>query len=101
MLFLIILVTNFVFINMFYINNVSFNVDNVKAINGTFSLTIMADEISNYRQELFISVSVTPGNPKSLDYILQNYLTLVLISFCVSIFCKNTQFHKFIPFEFF
>ena len=41
-LFLIIFVGNFAFIN-----NVSFNVGKVKTINGTFSVTIMAEEISN------------------------------------------------------
>ena len=44
---------------------------------------------SNYRQEVFISISVTPENTKSLDYILWNYLILTLISFCASIFCKD------------
>ena len=29
---------NFVFVNIFYLNNVSFGVDNVKTINGTFSM---------------------------------------------------------------
>ena len=50
---------------------------------------IMAEDISNYGQKLSISVSVTPENTESLDYILQNYLTLSLIPFCTSIFCKN------------
>ena len=71
-LLLIILVMNFPFVNIFYLNNVSFGVDNVKTINGTYSLTIMAEDFSNYGQEVFISVSVTPENTKSLDYILQN-----------------------------
>ena len=66
-LLLIILVMNFAFVNIFYLNNVSFGVDNVKTINGTYSLTIMAEDFSNYRQEVFISVSVTPENTKSLD----------------------------------
>ena len=48
-------------------NNISFGVDNVKTINDTYSLTIMAEDFSNYRQEVFISVSVTPENTKSLD----------------------------------
>ena len=70
---------NFAFVNIFYLNNVSFGVDNVKTINSTYSLTIFP--------EVFISVSVTPENTKSLDYILRNYLILTLISF--SIFGKN------------
>ena len=70
---------NFAFVNIFYLNNVSFGVDNVKSINSTYSLTIFP--------EVFISVSVTPENTKSLDYILRNYLILTLISF--SIFGKN------------
>ena len=78
---------NFAFVNIFYLNNVSFGVDNVKTINGTYSLTIIAQDFSNYGQEVFISVSVTPENTKSLDYILRNYLILTLISF--SIFAKN------------
>ena len=50
---------NFAFINIFYLNNVSFDVDNVKTINDTYSLMIMAEDFSNYGQEVFISVSVT------------------------------------------
>ena len=53
---------NFAFINIFYINNISFDVDNVKTINSTFSLTIMAEDFSNYRHEIFIFVSVKPKN---------------------------------------
>ena len=49
----------------------------------------MAEDFSNYGQEVFISVSVTPENTKSLDYILRNYLILTLIPFSVSIFWKN------------
>ena len=63
---------NFAFINMFYLNNESFVVDNVKTINGTYSLTIMDNNFSNYGQEVSISVSVTPESTKLLDYILQN-----------------------------
>ena len=80
---------NFAFVKIFYLNNVSFGVDNVKTINGTYSLTIMAEDFSNYGQEVFISVSVTPGNTKSLYYIVWNYLTLTLISFFASIFGKS------------
>ena len=47
----------------------------------------MAEDFSNYGQEVFISVSVTTKNTKSLDYILRNYLILTLFSF--SIFGKN------------
>ena len=88
---------NFAFVNMFYLNNVSFGVDNIKTISGTYSLTIMAEDFSSYGQEVFISVSVTPENTKSLDYILPNYLVLTLISYCASIFCKNRvlNFSKF------
>ena len=88
-LLLIIFVMNFASVNIFYLNNVSFGVDNVKIINGRYSLTTMAEEFWNYGQEVFISVSVTPENTKSLDYILRNYLILTLISFYASIFCKN------------
>ena len=63
---------NFAFINIFYLNNVSFRVDDVKTINGTYLLTIIVEDLSNYGQEVFISVSVTPENTKSLDYILRN-----------------------------
>ena len=89
---------NFAFINIFYINNVSFDVDNIKTINGSFSLTIMAEDFSltimaedfsSYGHEIFITASFTPDNITSLDYILQNYLILTLISFCASIFGKN------------
>ena len=82
-------VMNFAFVYIFYLNNVSFGVDNVKTINGTYSLTIMAEDFSNCGQEVFISVSVTPENTKSLDYILRNYLILTLTSFSASIFGKN------------
>ena len=58
-LLLVIFVMNFAFINTFYLNNVSFDVDNVKTINDTYSLMIMAEDFSNYGQEVFISVSVT------------------------------------------
>ena len=96
-LLLIIFVMNFAFVNMFYLNNVSFGVDNIKIISGTYSLTIMAEDFSSYGQEVFISVSVTPENTKSLVYILPNYLLLTLISYCASIFCKNRvlNFSKF------
>ena len=96
-LLLIIFVMNFAFVNMFYLNNVSFGVDNTKIISGTYSLTIMAEDFSSYGQEVFISVSVTPENTKSLVYILPNYLLLTLISYCASIFCKNRvlNFSKF------
>ena len=88
-LFLIIFVMNFAFVNIFYLNIVSFGVNNVKAINGIYSLMIMAEDFSNYGQEVFISVSVTSENTTSLDYILWNYLILKLISFCAGIFGKN------------
>ena len=80
---------NFAFLNIFYINNISFGVDNVKTINGMYSLTIMAEDFSNFGREVFISVSVTPENTTSLDYILRNYLILTLIFFSTSIFGIN------------
>ena len=55
---------NFTSVNIFYLNNVLFRGDNVKSINGTFSLMIMAEDFSNYGQEVLISVSVTPENTK-------------------------------------
>ena len=63
-------VVNFAFINILYIINVSFSADNVKAINGTLLLTILAEDASNYGQKVLLLVSVTPENTKSLDYIL-------------------------------
>ena len=66
---------HFAYINIIYVSDVSFDVDNVKTING---------------QEVFISVSVTLENAKLMDYIFQNYLILALISFSASIFDKNT-----------
>ena len=80
---------NFAFVNIFYLNNVSFGVDNVKTVNSTYSLTIMAEDFSNYGQEVFIPVSVTPENITSLDYLLRSYVILTLIFFSTSIFCKN------------
>ena len=53
-LLFIMFVVNLAFIITLYKKNVSFNVDNVKTINDTFSLTIMAEDISNYGQEVFI-----------------------------------------------
>ena len=50
---------------------------------------IMAEDFSNYGEELLISVSITPENTKSFDYILWIYLILTLISFGASIFSKN------------
>ena len=89
MLFPIIFVVNFASLNIFYVINLSCNADIVKIVNGPFSLTIMAEDISNYEQEVFLSVSVITENTKSLDYILWNYLILILISFCANIFCEN------------
>ena len=71
-LLLIIFVMNFAFVTIF--SNVSYGADNIKIINGTHSLTIMAEDFSNYGEEVFISASVTRQNAKSLDYILRNYL---------------------------
>ena len=61
---------NFAFINIIYINYVSFDTYNVKPINVTFSLTVLTEDISNYVQEVLISVSATPEKIKSLNYIL-------------------------------
>ena len=35
---------NFAFVNIYYLNNVSFGVDNIKTIKGTYSLIIMAED---------------------------------------------------------
>ena len=43
---------HFAFVNIFYLNNISFGVHNVKTINDRYSLTIMAEDFSNYRQEV-------------------------------------------------
>ena len=80
---------NSTFVNIFYLKSVSFGADNVKSINGTFSLTIMAEDFLNYGEEVLISVSITPENTKSFDYILWIYLILTLISLGASIFSKN------------
>ena len=58
---------NFAFIDIFYINNESSDVDKVNTINGMFLLTIMAQDFSNYGQEVFMSVLVSLENTKSLD----------------------------------
>ena len=44
---------NFAFANIFNLNNVSFGVDKVKIINGTYSLTVMTEDFSNYGQDVF------------------------------------------------
>ena len=51
---------NFAFFNICYINNVAFDVVNVKTISSTFSLTIMAEDFSNYGHEILIPAFVTP-----------------------------------------
>ena len=63
----------------------------------TYSLTVMAEDFSNYGQEVFISVSVTPKYTKLLDYIPRNYLILILISFRQK---QSSQFLKIIYFDF-
>ena len=68
-LLLIIFLANFPFISISYKGNVSFNVDNVKSIHDKSSLIIMNEDISNYGQKVFISVSVA-----------SNHLILTLIS---------------------
>ena len=67
---------NFVFINLFYINNLLFNVNNVKTINTMFSRTIMTEDLLNYGQKVYISDSVKPEHTKSLDYSHLSYLVL-------------------------
>ena len=49
----------------------------------------MAEDISNYGQEVFISPSVIPEKTKSLDYILEKFIILTSIPFCARIFCKS------------
>ena len=51
----------------------------------------MAKDFSNYGQEVLISVSVTPQNTKSFDYIFRSYLILTLISFSHA-FSAKTEF---------
>ena len=93
---LIIFAVNVVFISILFTNNLPFNVDNVKTINGMFSLTIMDEDISNCWQEVFISVSITPEILRHWIIFFGTILFLILISFCVSVFCKNksSQFYK-------
>ena len=67
---------NFVFINLFYINNLLFNVNNAKTINTTFSRTIMTEDLLNYGQKVYISDSVKTEHTKSLDYSHLSYLVL-------------------------
>ena len=73
---------DFGFINIFYLNNASIGVDNVKTINGTFSLGIVAEDFSTYGQEVFVSVSVTPENTKisKPKHFLKFYQVLLLLS---------------------
>ena len=94
---------NFTFVNIFYLHNVSIGADNVKSFNDTYSLTIMAEDISNCGQEVLTSVSVSPENTTALDYIFRNYLILTLISFCTSIFLRkeSSQFLKIIYLDIF
>ena len=103
-LLLIIFVMNFASVNIFYLNNVSFGVDNVKIINGRYSLTTMAEEFWNYGQEVFISVSVTPENTNSLDYLgLSSELSYFDINFLLRkhiLQKQSSQFLKVIYFGF-
>ena len=55
----------------------------------------MAEDIPNFGEEASTSVSATPENTKSLDYILRKYLFLTLTSFLASMFGKNICFHFF------
>ena len=70
--------------------NFAFNVDNVKTIYSTFSLTIMAEDISNYGQELFISATVAPEN---IEKSIGLYFWELSYPFCASIFCKSRVLH--------
>ena len=81
------------FTKIFYINKVSFNVNNVKTVNDTFSLTTTTKDISSYGQEVYISVFDKTKNIEILDYILWNYLSFILISFCINLFFKNKVIH--------
>ena len=63
-------------------------VNQAKTIDGMLPMT-MAEDSLNYGKEEYISFSVTSENTKHLDYILQNYFILALISFCINIFSKN------------
>ena len=76
----------------------SLNADNVKTNNGTFSLTIIAADISIYGQEVFISVSITPENSELLDFISYFDVNFLL---CNHILQKqSSQFHKVILSDF-
>ena len=63
-------------------------VNQAKTIDGTLPTTMAEDSLS-YGKEEYISFSVTSENTKHLDYILQYYFILALISFCINIFSKN------------
>ena len=63
-------------------------VNQAKIIDGTLPTTMAEDSLS-YGKEEYISFPVTSENTKHLDYILQNYFILALISFCINIFSKN------------
>ena len=80
---------NVAFVNIFYLNNVSFGADNVKSIKRHVFTNDYGWWFFKLRTRSIYTCSVTPENTMSLDYILQNYLILTLISFSTSIFCKN------------
>ena len=86
-LFIIIFVVKLAFFNIFFINNVPLIVNQAKTIDGTLTTTMVQDSLS-YGKEEYISFSLTSENTKHLDYILQIYFILALISFCVNIFSK-------------
>ena len=65
-LLLIEFVMNFAFINIFDINNVSLDVDNVKTFNSMFSLTIMAEDIVYFKMENLFSKKISHMNLKIL-----------------------------------
>ena len=80
----------------------SFHADKVETINGTFSLIIMAEDISNFGQELFISVFVTSKKTKSLG-LYSSELSCFYIDFLLRkhILQKQSfQFYKVILFNF-
>ena len=79
---------------MFYRNKV-YIVDNVKTINDTYSLTIRAEDFSNYGQEVFKSVSLKSENTRR-KHILQKqssqFLKIIYFDFCnFSMFLQRSR----------
>ena len=61
---------NFAVVDIFHISNISIDVDNVKTVNGTFSLTVMAENFSNYGHETYISASVRLESIILFDFVI-------------------------------